>query len=1205
VADVRPAKSRVRAVSLAATVGCSVLLALFAASATAADSHAFAHYFGDAASVPKDPYPLVEPTGIAVDDSSGASAHDVYVTDPAMHRVEKFGVAGNFILMFGQEVDATTGGNLCTALSGDVCQAGAAGPSPGAFEDPAFIAVDGSSGPSSGDIYVGDTEADLVSKFDSSGNLIETWGTGGQLGGFGGVYGVTVDRAGNLFVMGALGKFQDEVFRYTQDGEAVSIFRNNELVICREGLAIDGEARFYRICGGRVSKFAETGQVIGEPANGATGIAIDPVPDDLYVDQGEEGQVRQYIECDRECEPFAEPFGSGHLTDAKGVAVDSSTEAVYVANTGAGNVAKFESVTPRVITGVASSFTPSSAKVEGLVEPVSLDEVTECYFQYGTDKSYESGTVPCEPATPISGPTNVSATLTGLQAAIPYHYRLVAESAAGRRTLGEDRTANASEAPAIDASRAEKLTTTSADLEAKINPQGSETTYHFEYGTSTSYGTSIPAPDAAVGSDEGDDVVTEHISSLKEGVVYHFRVIATNQYGATTSEDQTFTFEPPECPNASVRQQTKTTYLPDCRAYELVSAANANGTLLRSVTRNSPYADDSFVYGGSGGTIPGTGDPENGETIDTYVATRTPTGWVSKYVGIPGDEASLGAVRMTNLSGTLYAAFENLTVRSPDSAPPAVASSAPYIYTAQDELLGQWPTNLAIIPGGRLFHGSLQPSPDFSHLAFSSNNVAFTADGRTSSPGSAYDFNTTTNEVSLISKTPAGGDIPTEPGSGEEVAIDFGGHTGYNEGQQWNPPVSTDGSHILMSVQGKAGLHLYMRVNDAITYDVSKGHEVRYLGMTSDGSKVFFTSPQQLTASDHDNSRDLYMWSEATDSLTDLSLGTEPGSGNGDGCVAKEEWVEGCNVLPVQIPEYAMDSAIAAKAGDVYFYSPEKLDGTRGVAGLQNLYVYRDGADQFVKTFNPGVSCSIAVEENLCGNGPLERLEISPSGDHVAFVTNHQLTGYNNNHHSEMYTYNPASGQITCVSCEPDGTPPTSDVTGSSAGLFLAEDGRTVFFTKEPLVPQDTDKIHDVYEYVDGRPQLITSGRGVFDTVAIHDSSSETVHGAGLEAFSADGKDIFFSTFDTLVPQDENGNFLKVYDARAGGGFLDVPATPPCEAADECHGAGSQPPGPPQIGSGASLGDNGNWIAKGKKKKGKRQKHGRRHRHAHKRGGHR
>ena len=59
------------------------------------------------------------------------------------------------------------------------------------------------------------------------------------------------------------------------------------------------------------------------------------------------------------------------------------------------------------------------------------------------------------------------------------------------------------------------------------------------------------------------------------------------------------------------------------------------------------------------------------------------------------------------------------------------------------------------------------------------------------------------------------------------------------------PSVSIDGSHILMTTKHCNGCteeHLYMRVNDAITYDIADGAPVNYYGITSDGTKVFFTA---------------------------------------------------------------------------------------------------------------------------------------------------------------------------------------------------------------------------------------------------------------------------------------------------------------------------------------------------------------------------
>jgi hypothetical protein len=159
----------------------------------------------------------------------------------------------------------------------------------------------------------------------------------------------------------------------------------------------------------------------------------------------------------------------------------------------------------------------------------------------------------------------------------------------------------------------------------------------------------------------------------------------------------------------------------------------------------------------------------------------------------------------------------------------------------------------------------------------------------------------------------------------------------------------------------------------------------------------------------------------------------------------------------------------------------------------------------------------------------------------------------------------------------------------------MSDDGRTFFSTTEALVPFDTDGIRDVYEYVNGRPQLISSGTAQQDTwgggLLIYPPMT-----TGLEGVSADGVDAYFSTFDTLTPQDHNGEFIKIYDARTGGGFPVEEPPPPCKAADECHGAGSATPASPQVGTGANLGSTGNVAAPKKKpkkcKKGFAKKHG-------------
>ena len=166
----------------------------------------------------------------------------------------------------------------------------------------------------------------------------------------------------------------------------------------------------------------------------------------------------------------------------------------------------------------------------------------------------------------------------------------------------------------------------------------------------------------------------------------------------------------------------------------------------------------------------------------------------------------------------------------------------------------------------------------------------------------------------------------------------------------------------------------------------------------------------------------------------------------------------------------------------------------------------------------------------------------------------------------------------------------------------MTEDGRTFFSTSDPLVPQDTDGIRDVYEYVDGRPQLISSGASEREigVAVVHPPGLDR---AGLSGVSANGTDVYFSTFDTLVPSDRNGSAaLKFYDARTDGGFAELPSAAPCAAADECAGPGSSPPPASQNGTAAALGALGNFPPSSNVKHGK--KHQKRH-PRHKRRGHR
>src|SRR5262249_52884215 len=95
--------------------------------------------------------------------------------------------------------------------------------------------------------------------------------------------------------------------------------------------------------------------------------------------------------------------------------------------------------------------------------------------------------------------------------------------------------------PPIAATRVSTgVTETAATLNGVVDPQGSETTYHFEYGTSTSYGTSVPVPSASVGSGSVQKTVSQALTGLQPSTTYHYRLVATSANGTSEGEDSVF-----------------------------------------------------------------------------------------------------------------------------------------------------------------------------------------------------------------------------------------------------------------------------------------------------------------------------------------------------------------------------------------------------------------------------------------------------------------------------------------------------------------------------------------------------------------------------------------------------------------------------------------------------------------------------------------
>jgi len=94
-------------------------------------------------------------------------------------------------------------------------------------------------------------------------------------------------------------------------------------------------------------------------------------------------------------------------------------------------------------------------------------------------------------------------------------------------------------APIVTTGTATAPTLTATTLSGTVNPVAQPTTYQFDYGLTTSYGTHTTAQALAVGIT--DVPVTANLSGLTAATTYHFRLEATNGSGTTDGLDGTFT----------------------------------------------------------------------------------------------------------------------------------------------------------------------------------------------------------------------------------------------------------------------------------------------------------------------------------------------------------------------------------------------------------------------------------------------------------------------------------------------------------------------------------------------------------------------------------------------------------------------------------------------------------------------------------------
>jgi hypothetical protein len=959
-------------------------------------------------------------------------------------------------------------------------------------------------------------------------------------------------------------------------------------------------------------------------------------------------------------------------------------------------------------TGLAEGVTPTGATLTGSLSPDGSD--AHYYFQYGTSVSYGS-TSPAPPgsdAGTASESVAAQTTLTGLLANTTYHYRLVGVNSFGT-TYGEDVTFQTAGPPAVGIESSSEVGSTHATLDAQVNPDGFETHYRFEYGTSAAYGTSAPIPDGEIASGFGGQPASAAVTGLQPNTTYHFRVVASSEGGTADGPDQIFTtlgpalvdseaastvtatsatlgaeinplgttsrvyfqygtvsctVSPASCTDlplapgtdigggesdqsTSVHLQgliSSTTYhfrvlvnnslgdvegldqtfttqaagtevtQPDGRAWELVSPPDKHGSGIIAIG-NEQGADIQAAADGSaityGAVAPFVADPSGStspEVTQVFSDRRAPGSWDTADITTAHNE---GATPLAVGHSAEYKLFSDdlsagLVEPNGDTPlPPLPAGSEKTVYLRMADGEYKALVTAGNVRAGVKFGGNGEGNggvhvaggtPDMSHVVLSARYRL------TSTPtpqgASALLYEWSDGQLQPVSVLPQGAFINGSLGG---TAASASRHT-----------ISDDGSRVIWS----DGASLYLRDTkraETVAVDAAQGAPAanpgtsHYATASSDGSKVFFTSSERLTANATVGSReeDLYVFEVTSGAgeplagrLTDLTVDANAG--------------ESAGVLNV--------IGASEDGSYVYFVAGGVLGdgGSHAVSGGRNLYV--EHYDAGTGSWTPPSFVAALSDEDYpsWGNGQpdlkLMTSRVSPDGRYLAFMSERSLTGYENRDANssapdeEVFLYDASAGRLVCASCNTTGARPlglhlgssfdehlidyannwdgrwlagsipgwtTTDLsTALSQSRYLSDSGRLFFNSSDALVPGDVNGKGDVYEYEPvgvgscqapsyGQSASVVFSESVGGCVALISAGTSSEESAFMGA-SESGSDVFFLTLSRLSSRDVDTS-IDLYDAHECTASSPCAAhealtPPPCTTGDACKAAPTPQP---------------------------------------------
>ncbi len=928
------------------------------------------------------------------------------------------------------------------------------------------------------------------------------------------------------------------------------------------------------------------------------------------------------------------------LSESHGLAVSASaTVTVYASEFGGGKIEGFNYVSVPVATPEPpSEVSETGLTLHGSVNPEG-EEVKECYFEYGTKTGEYTGKAPCQGnPSGATEPVRVSAKLTGLQPAEVRSFRLVAISGAG--VPGNSKGLTIAR-PVSTGEGVSEVGSATTRVSAQLNAGGLASCYWIEYGTSTLYGERMPE-EKCIPVGVGEKIgVSAEVGSLLPNTRYYFRVGASNVLGPKFGEGGTFvTFGPSAAKLPDGRVTEAVSVVGEGDETEVYVPHGMEGT-LDDLARHGIFTNLPFEASADGNTVTYVGDPPasggNGnEGVgggNQYVATREPRGgwtpgvsisapgYANDYDGFSSD-LSVGVLGSPeHLAREAPEGYSNLYRRSIGWRPTTGGSLEPL--PGSFEPLFTTPPCLPVNE-----FGSLEDNALFHEVIFGGGNEG---------TGAAAPFTHLLFEADaeLPSSPPtegcrAGNDlydwfggwrylVNVLPGGGVEPNATLGRQGPSTNGfvsPETSNAISADGSRIYWSavhavlVGGEYEEQpnaLYVRKNDTqvesemegnqcvepakactVQVDLAEGGKGpsgggRFWTASGDGSEVFFTDENQLTAEStaEAGKPDLYEYElEAPEGerLSDLSISAKPEPG----AHADVQGVVGTSNDGSYV--YFVANGVLAEGA-----APGNCNEEYRAGQTCNLYVRHGGATKFIATLSGEDGDFTHGEGGSDGDWQADpghrTAEVTPDGHSVVFMSRRPLTGYHNMLEeiplTEVFVYDAETGQVTCASCNPSGESPVapslpeyakditriwgsflpvSDSLNGYQPRVISEDGDRVFFDSiEPLTPEDENGLLDVYEWEAQGEGSCREARGCVYLL----SGGQSTDNSYLIDASANGNDVFFVSRAQLVKADHGDNDV-LYDARVGG----VPPT----AEVECSGAGCQgaPPAQPIFATPAS-----------------------------------